>query len=259
MKKFTLPKIDSRRLKELSKRFFQDRRERAFQDLKNLEKLNPEDMRIQQRIAETHYQLGRIDLAVETFLNMAAHYERSGFILRAIDTCKNILKIKPDLVDINLKLSALYLKVEMKTESANQLRIAISYYARAGETEKTLDLAIDLVKIDPSHENRAKLAEIYQVNGMSEEAIKEYEFLAKEARFKKNYDKLLHFYELILPHRPTNTAIIKDLCILYLRKKQPERAVHILEQYKVSHDESFTDLVQKARLMLEALKRQKNK
>lgn len=259
MKTFKLSKINSGRLKEFSKRFFQDRRERTLQDLKVLEKSNPDDMRVRQKIAETYYQLGLGDLAVETFLSIAAHHEQAGFILRAIDTCKNILKIKPDWVDTNLKLSSLYEKVEMKTEAANQLRIAISHYARAGDTDKTLDLALDLVAIDPSNENRAKLAEIYQINGMSEEAIKEYEFLAKDARFKKNYDKLLHFYELILPHRPTNTAIIKDLCILYLRKKQPERATHILEQYKVIQDAAFTDLAQKARLMSEALKRQKGK
>jgi len=114
-----------------------------------------------------------------------------------------------------------------------------------------------LIRIDPSQENKTKLAEIYQMNGMKEEALKQYEDLAKLYRIEKKYDKLLHIYELILPHRPGNTAIIKDICILHLRNQNPTRCLQIIDQYKIAKDTAFKDLVDKANMMIEVLKRQK--
>jgi tetratricopeptide (TPR) repeat protein len=214
-------------------------------------------MRVRQRIAEYHYRQGEFDEAVEIYQEIAEYYDKEDFVLKAIDTCKNVLKIKPDLVDVNLRLATLYLKVDMKTEASNQFRIAINHFGRIGDSDRALSLAQQLVQVDGSNENRAKLAEIYISCNMAEEAVKQYEILAKEYRLKKNYDKLLHYYELILPHRQTNMAVIRDLCILYLRKKHPDRALHIMEQYKVVSDPNFADLVEKARLMQEALRRKK--
>lgn len=255
--KFNLKKIDIEKLKELVRKLFLDRHEKELQELLQMEARAPEDMRLKQRVADAFYRLGKLDEAVDTFKIIAARFESDEFILKAIDTYKNILKIKPGLVETNLRLSTLYLRVNMVTEAANQLRIAIAHYARTGDVDRTLALAQQLVKIDPSNENRSKLAEIYQGCGMPDEAVKQYEFLAKDARLHKNYDKLLHFYELILPHRQGNIAIIKDICILYLRKKQPERAISILEGAKLGQDPNFAELSQKAKLMMEALKRQK--
>lgn len=255
--KFQLPQFNVDKLKELSRKFFADKSDREMQDLSVLVAANPHDVRLKNRVAELHYRAGRLDEAVAVFQEIAGQHESEDFTLKAIDTYKNILKIRPDLIDVNLRLSTLYLKAGMFTEAANQLRIAISHYARSGDMDRTLALAQQLVKIDPSNENRGKLAEIYQGCGMSEEAVRQYEFLAKDARAKKNYDKLLHFYELIMPYRPGNTAILKDICILYLRKKQPERALQTMELHKVGNDPGFAELGQKARLMMEAIKRQK--
>lgn len=254
---FHLPKIKIEKLKEFSQKLFSDKGDRELKELLAVMARNPDDTRLKQRVADAYYRLGRIDEAVQCFQEIAEHNEAEDFILKAIDTYKTILKIRPDLVDINLRLSTLYLKVNMLIEAANQLRIAINHYARAGDTERTLHLAQQLVKIDPSNENRGKLAEIYQGCGMTEDAMRQYEFLAKDARLKKNYEKLLHFYEMILPHRPGNNAILKDVCILYLRKKQPERVLASMEQYKVGADPMFADLGNKAKLMMEAIKRQK--
>jgi tetratricopeptide (TPR) repeat protein len=257
MANLRLPQFKSNRLKELFKKIVQDPQEKALQNLLALEAEHPDDLRIRQQTAELYYKRGHLEEALSKFWEIAESYEKQDFVLKAIDTYKNILKIKPDMVEINLRLTSLYLKVDMKTEAANQFRIAINYYARAGFANKTLALAQQLVELDPSPENRAKLAEIYQSGGMTDEAVKQYELLAKDFRARKNYDKLLHFYELILPHRPNNTAIVKDLCILYLRKKDPQRTLTLIDQHKVGNDPAFEDLAQKARLMMEAIKRQK--
>lgn len=262
MKKISLPKnLPFPELIEKAKTFlnktFQDKNEKLLEELEAQEVKNPNDFRLKQKLAEAYYKTSRFEDAAQTYLEIATHHEKEGFHLKAIEAYKNVLKIKPDSVDINLKLAKLYLKVDMLTKAANQYRIAISHYAKKSDHKKGVELAQELVKIDPSEENRAKLAEIYHTSGMKEEAIQEYEILAKDARAQKNYDKLLHYYEMILPHRPQNTNIIRDICILYLRKKEAERALNIMEQYNVNQAGEFQDLVEKSKLMLEALRKQR--
>lgn len=257
LKNFKLPKINfsSEGLKEISKKIFQDRYEKVLLDLIELEEENPNDMRVKHKIAEIYYKKEMIEEAVNKYREIAQYFEKEEFILKAIKACNSLLKIKPDLVQFNLKLAALYLKLGMINEAAGQYRIAINYYATHGDPAKTLGLSQDLVKIDPSNDNRAKLAEIYQNAGMGKEALKQYEIIAKDYRIKKDYAKLLYFSELILPHQPENKAVLKDVCILHLRNQRPERALKILDHYKMTDAPDFAELVTKAKLMMEALRK----
>lgn len=255
--KVSVPKFESEKLKTLSKKIFQDKFERILEDLIDLELDNPNDMRIKQKIAEIHFRKDRFAEAIAKYEEIAEHYEKEDFTLKAIKAYKNILKIKPDLVDHNLKLASLHLKLGLVNEAANQYRIAINHYAALGDSDKTITLSQNLAKIDPSPDNRAKLAEIYQNFGMTQEAVKQYEFLAKHYRLKKDYSKLLHYYELILPHQPDNKAVFKDVCVLQLRNQRPDRVLQLMDHYKVTKDAKFEDLAKKAQMMLEAMKKHK--
>jgi tetratricopeptide (TPR) repeat protein len=262
--KAKLPTIDIAGLKERFNTFyhkrFQSADEKQLQDYLEVERERPDDMYVKQKIAELYYRMDRIDEAVAKYAAVAQSHEKSDFILKAIKGYKAILKVRPTLVDVNIKLGQLFLKVGLTVEAANQYRIAINHYAAAGDKEKTVTLTQLLVKIDPSNANRHKLAEIYQAYGLIEEALKQYELLAKDYRNKKIYDRLLNVYELILPHKPGNKAILKDVCILYMREQKPERALAIMDRYKVAEeDEVFTGLADKARLMVDAMRRQKKK
>jgi tetratricopeptide (TPR) repeat protein len=257
-------KVDFSALKErfeaLRKKWFQSPSEKLLQDLLKLELDDPNDLRYKQRLAEAYYRLDRIDEAVSKYAEIAAAHEKQDFNLKAIKVYKSILKIKPQLIDINLRLAQLFAKVGLMGESANQFRIAVNHFAIRGDGEKTVALSQQLVKIDPSNTNRHKLAEIYQSAGMVEKALEQYEILSKEYRAAKNYDRLLQVYEMILPHKPGNKAILKDVCILYLRQQRPEKALSAMDRYKASDtDETFKSLYEKARLMLDALIRQRTK
>ncbi len=259
--KFKLPKLDfnAEKFQELKKKFFQDRYEKIIKDLLELEIENPGDMRVKQKIAEIYYKKDRVDEAIGKYREIADHFEKADFILKAIKACKNILKIRPDLIEFNIKLAALYLKLGMTNEAASQYRIAVNHFAGRGQTEQTIKISQELVKIDPSYENRDKLAEIYQNFGMAGEAVKQYEYLAQHFRSVKDYDKLLHYYEMLLPHKKDNKALVKDVCILHLRRQRPERALKILELYKALDDVFYEELVKKARLMIDAMKKQPKK
>lgn len=251
--------VDKEKIKDFLDKYFQNKNDKLLEDLQELEKENPKDMRVKQKMADVYYRQGQIDEAIDKLTQIANHYEKEEFILKSIQTYKTLLKIRPDFVEVNLKLAGLFQKLGMIVEAANQIRIAINQYASYGNKEKAISLAQDLYRLDPSEENRLKIGEIYQNFGMTDEAVKEYEALAKKYRESKEYDKLLKVYELIMPHQPDNKSIIKDVCVLHLRKQNPERAVQIMEQYKLVEDPIFEDLREKAKLMMQALRKQKRK
>jgi tetratricopeptide (TPR) repeat protein len=255
--KVSLPKINSDRIKALTQKLMQDKHEKILEDLVDLERDNPEDMRVKQKIAELLYKQTNIEPSIDKFKEIAAYYEKNDFILKAIRACQQILKIKPLLVEYNIKLGSLHLKLGMTNEAANQYRITVNHFAHVGDVENTLKYSQILVKVDPSTDNKVKLAEIYQNSNMTNEAVSIYNELAQEAREKKQYDKLLHFYEMLLPHTPNSSTLLRDVCILSLRKQRPDHVLRLLDQYQAMDNRAFEDLVKKARLMREALRRQK--
>ncbi|HLD44054.1 MAG TPA: hypothetical protein VJC18_01360 [bacterium] len=257
--KIALPKISLKadRIKALTKTFMQDKYAKVLHDLTELEIESPDDMRVKQKIGEILYRQGKYDSAITKFDEMVRFFEKNEFILKSIRACKMILKIRPQLIDYNIKLGSLFLKLGMTNESANQYRIVMSHYAAIKDHVNTLKYAKILVKVDPSNDSKVKLAEIYHNSSLVAEAVNLYQELANDARSKKDFDKLQHYYELLLPHVPNNSNLLKDVCILNLRKQKPDYVLKLLDQYQVTDNRAFADLVKKARLMREALRRQK--
>lgn len=248
--------LNKESLIELKERLFQDKRDRLINELTTMEAERPDDARVKNKLAELLFSKGDTEQACEKFLEVAARFEKDDFTLKAIKTYSRILAIKPFESQYNVKLAKLYLKLGMTAEASNQYRIAINHHASNKDLEMAMGLSQDLVKIDPSVENRAKLAEIYQSFGMTNQAIEQYEIIAKYYRKEKNFDRLLHFYELLLPHQEDNKATLRDVCILTLRKQNPKRALKLIEQYNVGDDPVFKDIAEKAHMMIDAIKRQ---
>ena len=90
---------------------------------------------------------------------------------------------------------------------------------------------------------------------MVKEAVNKYKELAQELKSAQKYDDLLQVYELILPHQPTNLSMIKDVCILYLRRREPDNAIRTIQRYKVETEPQFSQLYDKAKLLKEALRK----
>lgn len=242
-------------LKLLFGRLFQKNKyEKPLRDLQAQYAQNPEDMRLKAQIAEMYFKARQMDLAIEAYEEIARTYIEQNFILKAVSVYKNILKLKPTFVEINLKLAALYEKLDMVTDAANQYRIALQVFSHRDNKEKALEIGKKLAEMDPTTQNLRKLAEIYQAQGYKEESIVTFEKVAALHRKKKEYDELLQVYELILPHKKTNHNMIKDMCILYLRNQDPDHVIRTLERLGLEDNPLFTEILQKADVMKKALR-----
>ena len=90
-------------------------------------------MRIKIKIAETYFKAKDIPHAIQTYLEVSKIYIEHNFILKAVAIYKNILKLDPTLVDINLDLADLYLKLDMTGDTVTQYQIAMQHYASRGD------------------------------------------------------------------------------------------------------------------------------
>lgn len=247
----------TKKLKEVVSKLFQKNRyDRVINDLKELALQRPDDMRIKMRMAETWFRAKDIPRAVQTYREIAERYEQDNFVLKAAAIYKNILKLDPLLVEINVKLADLYQKLGLLPDAVNQYRIMIETWSAMGDKEKVIATCKKLVELDPTPANRRKLGETYQANGMAKEAMEQYEILAREYRLNKQYDELLRVCELILPHKPDNQSLIKDVCVLYLRRQEPDHAIRTMERHKMDGEPAFADLYDKAKQMRDILRKQ---
>lgn len=233
---------------------------KSIQDLQSDSSKNPDDVRLKLKLAETFYKNKKNAEAIKVYSEMADNYLAQNFPLKAAHILKTILKIDPKQVDIYLKLADLYLKEDLKPDAANELRIALNTALNLKNADLVFDVGKKLVEIDPSALNLRKLAEIYQAHGMMNEALNTYNRLAHIYRSQKDFESLLHIYEMLLAHNPTNNnTMIRDVCILYLRKKDPEGAIRALERYKVDQSPEFAEIKDKIDLMKKALKAEEEK
>lgn len=221
-------------------------------ELKSYQELitnNPKDVRIKLKIAELYFRKKDISSAIATYREVAEIYSEENFIIKAIDAYQNVLRLCPTDTMTNEKLGALYQKAGMSEEALQQHEIAFYAYRRMGLTDKALAMCEEMTKLAPTAFYRRKLAEAYQAIGKTEEAVAEFEAIAKEYQAEKNYDALLEIYKLIYPHRKDNKKLVRDMALLYLHRHIPQEAIRILDRSHLAGDEECKDIYEKAKIL----------
>jgi len=57
---------------------------------------------------------------------------------------------------------------------------------------------------------------------------------------------LAEVYEKILLKRPKEMQLLRELCIFYLKLKNPQKAIRKIERYKLEKDQQFKPIYEKA-------------
>jgi len=88
----------------------------------------------------------------------------------------------------------------------------------------------DVVDLDPENvASRIKLAELYSKEALKEEAVEEFSKAADFLRAENRIDDFIKVAERLVFHSPENMEITRELAGIYLRKKDPRRALQKLQ------------------------------
>lgn len=219
-----------------------------MKDLMAQSAADPGDLRLKLQIGKLFFKKKDVTNGIATYREVAEKYVQDEFVLKAIAIYKEILKYSPGSVEFNEKLGDLFHKMDLSGDSAQQYQIVIHHHLTHQKPDDALRVCQKLVEADPSQvQHRLRLAEIYFNQGMEEESLKEYENIARKLRKEmKELDVLAEVYEKILLKRPKEMGILKELCIFYLKLKNPQKAIRKIERYQLEKDEQFRPIFKKA-------------
>jgi len=222
---------------------------------------HPQDLRLKIKLAELYFKKREVSQGIALFREVAEVYLQEDFLLKAIAVYKNIIRMAPGTVEFNEKLADLYSKLGMLKDAINQYLIVIHYYQNHHDTEKMIDAAEKMVAVDPKEiSSRLRLAEIYYNNGMQNKALAEYEKISQELKEKEGGGQiglLLEVLEKVYLRRPTDQNLLKEICILYLKKHEPNIVIKKIEKSKLEQTPEFDQIYQKAQEMLAYLEQKK--
>ncbi len=223
--------INKNKVMEAAQKFVEKGQvDKAIKEYLKVVQEDPKDVRVWLKVGDLYAKKGAKAEATETYLKVAQFYGEQGFYLKAVAVYKQILKIEPRLVDVNLKLAEVYRQLGLLSDAMQQFELVAAHYHREGKTREALATIRDLVELDPENvATRIKLAELYSKEGMAAEAIAEFAKAADFLRAHSRMDDFIKVAERLVWHQPENHAINRELAQLYLKRNDPRRALQKLQ------------------------------
>ncbi|WP_225410978.1 tetratricopeptide repeat protein, partial [Stigmatella hybrida] len=204
--------------------------DKAIKEYQKVLEADPKDVRVLQKMGELYQKKNDNVQAAHFFTKVAESYSSDGFFLKAVALYKQVLKLNPNLLDVNLKLADLHQQLGLMSEAMAYFQIVANHYDKAGDTKASLDTLKRMVDLDPENvASRIKLAELYARENMTAEAVQEFtraaEYLKKNAR-ADDYQRVA---ERLSALEPDNIALAKELASGYLAKGDQKRALAKLQ------------------------------
>lgn len=226
--------INKEKILEHAKKLVSEGRlDRAIVEYQHLLQLDPDDLRIKIKIAELHVKRKQISEAIRMYKDVAAGYADGGFYLKAVTVYKSILRLNPSLIDVNIALSELYEKMGLVQDALYQYQIVASAMEQKNDQNGVLNIREKMVALDPDNvQLRIRLAETYQLQGMTDKAIDMYEALAGQVKAKGDTQQLIELYTKILAHRPDKNEMVRELCNIYFKRGEWKEILKRMEAAK---------------------------
>lgn len=204
--------------------------DKAIKEYQRLVEEDPTDVRVWLKVGDLYAKRGSKAEAVEAYERSAKLYEGQGFSLKAVAVYKQILKLDPALIKINRRLGDLYVQLEMNSDAMQHYEAVSTQLLRDGRGREALEIAKVVVELAPEDiAPRIKLAEQYSKEDLVVDAVREFTVACEQLRKAGRTDDFLKVAERLLWHRPEMIDLTRELATLYMRRKDPRRALAKLQ------------------------------
>lgn len=204
--------------------------DKAIKEYLKIVKEDPKDVRVWLKIGDLYAKKDAKAEATDTYMKVAKFYSEQGFYLKAVAVYKQILKVDPRLVEVNLKLAELYRQLGLLSDAMQHFEMVAAFFHREGKTREALATLRQLVDLDPENvATRIKLAELYSKEQMVPEAISEFGTTCEYLRKNNRQDDFIKVAERLVFHDPENISVCQELATLYLQRNDPRRALAKLQ------------------------------
>jgi len=204
--------------------------DKAIKEYQKVLEVDPKDGRVLQKMGELYQKKNDNVQAAHYFTKVAEGYSTDGFFLKAVALYKQVLKLNPNLLDVNLKLAELHQQLGLMSEAMAYFQIVANHYDKAGDVKNSLDTLKKMVDLDPENvASKIKLAELYARENMPREATQEFKKAAEYLKRNNRMDDWFRVAERLSTLDPDNVALAKDLAQQYLSRGDQKRALARLQ------------------------------
>ena len=162
-------------------------------------------------------------------LASAEKYVQGGKLQNAINEYEKVVKVDPKDLTVLNTIGDLYSRIGHSEQAVHYFKKVGEAYATAGFTVKAIAMYKKLTKLTPqSFESIQRLAELYTVQGLYNDARTQYVLVAESHLKAGNNDDAAKSFQKILELDPDNTVMQTRLADLYIKlgKNTEARAIY---------------------------------
>lgn len=160
-------------------------------------------------------------------LASAEKYVQQGKLQNAISEYQKVLKEEPKDLTVLNTIGDLHARVGNNEEAAKCFQKVGEQYASDGFTVKAIAMYKKLTKLAADVEVLQRLAELYTIQGLYNDARAQYVHVADAHLKNSNNDDAAKIFQKILELDPDNTAMQQKLADLYIKLGKKTEAVNI--------------------------------
>ncbi len=245
--------LDKNKTIQLAQKFIQKGMyDRAIKELAGIVRQDPRDIKVRQKLGDLYARENKKAEALAEYNYVAKFYADDGFYLRAIALYKQILKLDPTQININLKLAELYHKQNLNGDAIQQFQFVYQYYERKGDTVRALETLDKMAEMAPGNlQLRMRLADAYYRNGNIDHSLDEYVKIGEQLKKEGRIDDVISLYEKLIKHHPQRLDMIIEVADTYLRTDKKEMAEARIDMGLAIAPDAMKLLFLKSRLCME--------
>jgi tetratricopeptide (TPR) repeat protein len=139
---------------------------------KQIVKIDPDDVRVNERLAGLYQQLGLMSDAMSQYQFMAAAYEKAGDGVKLTDVLKRMVELDPENIASSIKLGELYARSSQAAPAMECFRRAAEYLKKHNRADEYLKVAERIAALSPGDLALTReLANIYLAKGDTKRAL----------------------------------------------------------------------------------------
>ena len=139
---------------------------------KQVVKIDPDDVRVNERLAGLYQQLGLMSDAMGQLQFMATAYEKAGDGAKLTDVLKRMVELEPENIASSIKLGELYARSDQAEPALECFLRAADYLKRHSRADEYLKVAERIAALSPGDVALTReLANIYLAKGDTKRAL----------------------------------------------------------------------------------------
>jgi len=199
---------------------------RAAVQLNQVCRSDPDDIRTRLRLGELYQKLGRLEVSLRTFVQVADAYVDQGHLLKAVAVYNKMLSIDSGLHTVHLALARAYKQLGLVNDAASQYKEVIRILSARARHDERLCVIEEMIELDPHNvAARVRLGEEYIAQGRIDDARNQLKDAAATLEEADRTDECIRVLERLVFYDADDLAIRLRLAGLYMGRDDVHMAL----------------------------------